>query len=401
MSDNKNKQKMCYLFDIDIIERKQYPQFPKLPNHALMKFSSYYKEKGYDVTLVYNKKLIPHMYDPNNVYIGSALFNENLERFKKRFNHKVVFKSTLTLERITIGRPNDSYPDPAIEQCKCDYTEYTDMINNTNVKLGWWPANVGFLTRGCYRHCDFCVNRDRNEIVRVNELEDIYVNKGVYIELLDDNLFASDDAVELLNKIGKFHKKHKVLFKLRNGLDCRSISPEKIKALENANPAFEAFHCAWDNAKHTFIFKNIKEIKKNVHGISLRCHMIFGVGVTTKEELKKDLLSFFYRYYCLRSIRVDPVPSLFEDDTGKYVNPYWDLYRTLRMTYNAMAKSRRQYLKRKLGVAYLGLADKIIEVLDEYSWLAEKRVGEILDMPDLNDKLKQIANEIGIKHRDI
>ena len=44
--------KTVYLFDIDLIERKRYPMFPKLPNHALMKMSSYYKTKGYRIKLI-------------------------------------------------------------------------------------------------------------------------------------------------------------------------------------------------------------------------------------------------------------------------------------------------------------------------------------------------------------
>ena len=41
IDDNK---RTAYLFDIDLIERSSYPTFPKLPNHALMKFSSYFKK---------------------------------------------------------------------------------------------------------------------------------------------------------------------------------------------------------------------------------------------------------------------------------------------------------------------------------------------------------------------
>ena len=53
------------------------------------------------------------------------------------------------------------------------------MIEETGKKLDWYPTNVGFLTRGCYRHCDFCVNRNKDKITRVNNLEDIYVHKGL------------------------------------------------------------------------------------------------------------------------------------------------------------------------------------------------------------------------------
>jgi pyruvate-formate lyase-activating enzyme len=394
-----DKKGTAYLFDIDLIERSSYPTFPKLPNHALMKFSSYFKSQGYKVKLVYKAKLIPLFHKSRNVYVGSALYSGNLNRFKRRFENSKKFKKTLLLEHITIGTPLDTMPEQ-VERCLCDYAEYIDMVDRTDIKLGWWPVNVGFLTRGCYRKCKFCVNRDKTEIVPVNTLDEIYVNKGVRIELLDDNLFAYDGSPKLLREIGRFSTEHDVKFKLRNGLDCRKVTPERLAGLKASRHAFDALHCAWDETKNTFIFKNIMEVKK-AYGGTVRCYTLCGVNIYTDEELYKDILGLFYRYYCLYKISVEPIVALFEDDTEQYVNPYWKLYKTIKHSYYMQIASGPSSLKRHTSKARMHLADKVIEILGEHSWLVEKKIGVIVDDPGLNDKLKVIAKELGVKHREI
>lgn len=393
--------KICYLFDIDIIERHTYPTFPKLPNHALMKFSAYYKQKGYQVKLVHDVNLIPLNYNKDNIYIGSALYSGNLERFKKRMKARIKFKNGLKLEHIRIGTPLDTCPITDLDGLKCDYTEYEEMLRTTDKKLEWYPTNVGFLTRGCYRHCSFCVNRNKNKIVRVNDLEDIYVHKGKPIELLDDNLFSSDDAVELFNQIAVFSKMEGIEFHLRNGLDLRTAPDDKVQALRNAAHAFQRLHCAWDMVKNTFIFRNLMKVTKNVKGVTFVCYMIAGVDIHTEEELRLDLLGLFYRYFLLRKIGAEPYIALYEDDTEQYKNPYWHLYKTVKRQYAFQKQSRLQYLKRQLPIKQVRLADKTIEILGEYSWLVEMNTGQVLALDDFNERFKRIAEEIGVKHYDV
>lgn len=396
---NPDNKKIAYLFDIDIIERSSYPTFPKLPNHALMKFSTYFKGLGYKVKLIYHSKQIPLLYKEGNVYIGSALYSGNLNRFKKRFELIKKFKNSLEIKHIRIGTPTDTMP-LEVENCLCDYTEYRDMVNNGNIKLGWWPVNVGFLTRGCYRHCKFCVNRDKNEIIPVNTLEEIYQNKGVRIELLDDNLFAYEGSSDLFKQIGKFSETHNIKFKLRNGLDCRKVTPEKLEGLKVAKRAFDSLHCAWDETQNTFIFKNIMKVKKAFGG-TVRCYTLCGVDIHTPEEMYKDILGLFYRYFCLYKIDVEPIIALYEDDRMEYVNPYWDVYKTIKHSYYMQIASGPTFLKRYTSKATDHLANKIIEMLGEHSWLVTRKIGSICDDPTLNEKLRKVAKELGVKHREI
>lgn len=392
--------KTCYLFDIDILERKARPTFPKLPNHALMKFSTYYKQKGYIVKLVYKPSLIPVIYNPNNIYIGSALYTPNLKRFKQRLNRKIKYPNQLQIKHIHIGTPTDTCPITDLEGLKCSYEEYDEMIEKDEVKLEWYPCNVGFLTRGCKRHCDYCVNRDKNKITRVNNIWEIYQKKGEYIELLDDNLLASDDAVECLNQCAEFYEKTKIPIKLRNGLDCRVVPKDKLEALKKASPAFHTgFHCAWDDVRNTYIFKNIMKVKQELTN-SMNCYMIYGVEINNREEMREDLLGFYYRYFMLVKIGVKPIIQLYEDDRDIYKNPFWNAYKLIKRNYAFQKNGSHVSLKRDLKKSQLKIYEEITELLGEYGYLTGKR-GDVLNNPNFNQNMKKIADELGIKHIDV
>ncbi len=90
--------------------------------------------------------------------------------------------------------------------------------------------SIGFLTRGCFRKCPFCVNRTCNDVTSYSKLEwflDTSTDengklKRPYIYLWDDNFFAADrsiwePALKQLNEL-------KMPFQFRQGLDERLIA---------------------------------------------------------------------------------------------------------------------------------------------------------------------------------
>lgn len=90
--------------------------------------------------------------------------------------------------------------------------------------------SIGFLTRGCVRHCPFCINKLENQVSRYSKLEWFLDNeqdeKGrlvrPYIYLWDDNFLASERTVwepilqELIDT--------KRPFQFRQGLDERMLA---------------------------------------------------------------------------------------------------------------------------------------------------------------------------------
>lgn len=93
--------------------------------------------------------------------------------------------------------------------------------------------SIGFLTRGCFRKCPFCVNRTCSEVTEYSKLEwfldtstdDNGKLKRPYIYLWDDNFFAADRSIwePALKKLND----RKMPFQFRQGLDERLIAKDK------------------------------------------------------------------------------------------------------------------------------------------------------------------------------
>lgn len=119
--------------------------------------------------------------------------------------------------------------------------------------------SIGFLTRGCIRHCPFCINKLEDKILPYSSLDSFLDNerddKGrlirPYIYLWDDNFLASDPAIwrsrlKQLIETGR-------PFQFRQGLDERMLaeSPHGEEMAEMLSKAkyYGDFIFAFDNWK--------------------------------------------------------------------------------------------------------------------------------------------------------
>jgi len=90
--------------------------------------------------------------------------------------------------------------------------------------------SIGFLTRGCFRHCPFCVNKLESKILPYSPLECFVDNERTedgklvrpYIYLWDDNFLAAEPEIwrPLLQQL----RDTKRYFQFRQGLDERIIA---------------------------------------------------------------------------------------------------------------------------------------------------------------------------------
>lgn len=152
---------------IDVDGYKGYPNF------ALMKVSGYHKSKGDDVEWVDKS----HHYD--KVY-ASKVFT-----FTPDYNYNELSFAEL----IKGGTGYDvmkKLPEEIENFSQLDYSLYPDC-----------NFSLVFLSRGCVRRCKFClVNRKEGYIYSVASVE---LNpNGKYIDVLDNNFFASPDWKEHL-----------------------------------------------------------------------------------------------------------------------------------------------------------------------------------------------------------
>lgn len=238
------------IVDADLIGRK-YHAFPNL---TCMKLSGFFKRKGAHVELLTNF--------------------ENLESFDRVFIAKVF--SDTPIEEEILRLPNVEYggtgffydkaiplPD-AIEHCMPDYDlyhEWATTFGNANKTRYYLDYSIGFLTRGCFRHCPFCVNRNSNQSRIHSPLEEFFAARKKAIVLLDDNFLACKHWKDLLLQLQSTGKR----FQFKQGLDARLLDDEKCELLFQSKYDGD-FIFAFDNIDEMEIIRRkLQLIRKHTH----------------------------------------------------------------------------------------------------------------------------------------
>ena len=210
------------IIDADLIGRKNH----RFPNLTCMKISGYFKSYGWFVTL-------------KTDYDG-------LDKFQKVFIAKVfsdtpipeggLFGDILKLPNVTYGGTGFFYdnakPLPLqIEHAMPDYHLYDDWLSEVDDGSTKFKAyrdySIGFLTRGCFRHCPFCVNRRSSKVVAHSPLKEFFDPTRKKICLLDDNFFGFDGWKDLLLELQSTGKP----FVFKQGLDVRLLDEERAEIL--------------------------------------------------------------------------------------------------------------------------------------------------------------------------
>ena len=323
------------IIDADLIRRKRH----RFPNLVCEKLSGYYKENGHDVEL--------------------KLDYNDLDKYDKVFISK-VFTDTpfpnevLSLPNIEYGGTGfyfDKAPNlpPEIEHHMPDYHLYDEWINkqiqsgiSRNEFKEYLDYSIGFLTRGCFRKCPFCVNQKYDRVFKHSPLEEFYDPTRPKICLLDDNFFGCPNWKEMITELKNTGKR----FKFKQGLDERLLTDEKCEML---------FSCKYDSYI-TFAFDNIADydlIENKLKMIRRHTHkqMLFYVlcGFDRGEQYdehfwKKDIEDTFKRIELLMKYKCVPYIMRFE----KYQeSPYRGMYITIARWCNQPSffkkKSLREY----------------------------------------------------------
>jgi hypothetical protein len=225
-----------------------------------MKISSYYKTKGH------NSKLL--------------LDYKDLDKYDKVFISK-VFDYTLISDEI-LNKPNVEYggtgfffdkapPLPyEIEHSMPDYNLYNEYVskeiqNGTkpNILKFYTDYSIGFTTRGCFRKCGYCVNRNCEKAVSASPVEEFLDNNRKYIALWDDNVFAYSGWKDIFKSLQNTNKK----FTFRQGLDERLLTDEKCDILFSSKWIGD-YIFAFDNIADTHLIEEkLKMIRRHTDKI--------------------------------------------------------------------------------------------------------------------------------------
>ena len=174
------------IIDADLIGRKKH----RFPNLACMKLSGYYKSQGHNVVL-------------KTDYQGLDEFDRIF--LSKVFTDTQVPEDVLELGNLECGGTGFYYdkapklPDE-IEHHMPDYHLYADWVQEKldagakrNEYRFYLDYSIGFLTRGCFRKCQFCVNKNYDRVYPHSPVEEFVDPERKKICLLDDNFLGNPE----------------------------------------------------------------------------------------------------------------------------------------------------------------------------------------------------------------
>lgn len=333
-----NKLKIA-IIDADLVGRKKH----RFPNLACMKISAYHKSLGDEVELkmdyeyldkydkVYISKVFTDTIVPGEPIDQSGKNCDNIEEWYKD-------NTFLKQKNITYGGTGFFYENATplqneIEHIMPDYHLYDKWVNE-QLSSGkkkdefkyYLDYSIGFLTRGCFRKCQFCVNRNKQKCVEASPIEEFLDDSRPKICLQDDNFFAYPEWKRLIYDLKTTGKR----FQFKQGLDERLLTQEKIE---------ELFSCKTDGDL-IFAFDNIEDreiIEEKLRMIRLlypnskktiKFYTFVGCdrkGIYDEKFWKQDIIDCFKRIEILMNYKCIPYITRFEKYEespfrGMYVN---------------------------------------------------------------------------------
>lgn len=246
------------------------------PNLALMKISAYEKEKGNNVEWwnglkwydrVYEAKVFDEIYTKDNAFCIQA--------------GEVIRGGT--------GYGLDNKLPDEIEHIFPDYSLY-----------GISDTAYGFLTRGCPRHCPFCIVGGKEGLVshKVADLSEFWSGQK-HIEILDPNLLACKQRDELLDELAGSGG----VINFNQGLDVRLLTKDTAEQINHIKTSM--IHFAWDNYEDMTrkCLERAREwISKDMRHV--RVYVLTNYNTTLDEDL--------YRVETIRSIGFDPYVMVYD-----------------------------------------------------------------------------------------
>ena len=369
------------IIDADLIGRKKH----RFPNLVCMKISGYYKRLGNDVELKTN-------------------YN-NLDKYDKVFISK-VFTDTLIDENI-LRLPNVKYggtgffydkaePLPyEIEHTMPDYHLYDEWVeekinNGENKKNFEYYLNysIGFTTRGCFRQCPFCVNKNYKRVFKHSPLEEFLDKDRKYICLLDDNILGYSGWKEIFEELNKSGKR----FQYKQGMDERLLTQEKCDIILSSNYIGD-YIFAFDNIEDKdIIIEKLKLWNKNrtKKGDTTKFYVFCGFDRQDKydeEFWKQDIIDTFERVKILMKYGCLPYIMRHKNyENSPYKGTYINLARWCNQPQFFKKKSYREYCEAnqaRTKIVVCSAMRYLLQIEEKYPEIAK----EYFDLKYENEKL--------------
>ena len=285
------------VFDADLIGRKRY----RFPNLACMKLSGYWIDQGADVVL---KTDFSDLTEFDQVFLS------------KVFTDTPVPDDVLSLPNVQHGGTGFFYdkatplPDE-VEHHMPDYHLYDLWVERQLLAGGeardfiyYTDCSIGFLTRGCFRKCSFCVNQNYDRVFAHSPLSEFFDPERPKICLLDDNFFGYPNWKNLLAELQQTQRP----FQFKQGLDERLLTDEKCAALFSSRYDGDYIFAFDDAADATLIEQKLRLARKYTNAV-LKFYCFCGYdrdGVWDSDFWKRDIFELLLRIEILMRYRCLP-----------------------------------------------------------------------------------------------
>ena len=345
---------------VGIIDADLLDHGTRHPNLALLKISAFCKELGHNVRLLCSYDELtengnPIIFDCDyDILVLSRVF-----KFTKIPNfidilirkHLIYYGGTGYFE---IHGPN--LPEE-VEHHTPDYKLYEEYIEKAtggdkSLKKRNWDDyisySIGFTTRGCIRHCGFCVNRLLNKVVEWSPVSEFLDENRNNIYLWDDNIMAAPPKIfaKVMNDLKSTGKP----FQFRQGMDIRLMTEQKARLLSEVKYhgdfifAFDHYKMDDPNEKRQ-VEQTIKGLKiwRTYCQKSTKLYVL--VAYDSQDET--DIEGTFFRIKILMEYGCLPYIMRFEEyKNSRFKNMYIQLARWCNQPSFYKKMSFRQYCVR-------------------------------------------------------
>jgi hypothetical protein len=328
------------------------------PNLALLKISGYCKSFGHNVRLIQSYDEVAK--DGQINYLDfDLLVMSRVFKFTQvpDIIYLMIKQGFIAYGGTGFFEINGPVLPKAVEHFKPDYTLYNDYIewktggDEKKKKRDWddyISYSIGFTTRGCIRHCDFCVNRLSNGVTYWSPVKEFLDESRPKIYLWDDNIMAAPPRVfklvmDDLQATGK-------PFQFRQGMDIRLMTEEKAQLLCSVkyygDYIFAFDHYRMDDPKEE---KQVEQILRGLNVWTKYCtkETKLYVLVAFDSQDEKDIEGTLYRIKTLMEYGCLPYIMRFEKyKESRFKSLYTQLARWCNQPNFFKKMSFRQYCVR-------------------------------------------------------
>ena len=295
---------MIGIIDADLIGRKKH----RFPNLVCEKLSGYWKEMGHETKLLLSYDNLDQF---EAVYISKVFtdtpFPENIVETEKIHLGGTGFyfdKAPNLPDEIEHHIPDyhlyDSWIEEEVRKAKNKAKNNNKTFNKTSFMVQFKEYTdycIGFLTRGCFRKCGFCVNKKYDHVFCHSTLDEFYTDECKKICLLDDNFLGCPNWKELLLTL----QSKKKPFKFKQGLDERLLPKERCKLLFASNYDGD-YTFAFDNiSDYKLIHNKLKMIREFTDSTSIKFYVLTGFESTDYHDIENAFkrIALLMKYKCL------------------------------------------------------------------------------------------------------